>query len=78
MAGSTARRATANPALNEDVYRRAGLADTPAQIMTVQGTVLKTATLVLLLVTAGAIDGTHEAEPVNHRASWLHPAEAGG
>ena len=45
--------------MNEDVYRRAGLADTPAQTMTVQGTVLKTAILVILLVTAGAIDGTH-------------------
>jgi uncharacterized YccA/Bax inhibitor family protein len=45
--------ATANPAMNEEVYRRAGLADTPTQAMTLQGTVLKTAILlVILLVTA--------------------------
>ncbi len=46
--------ATGNPAMSEAVYRRAGLAETPTQVMTVQGTVLKTAILVMiLLVTAG-------------------------
>ena len=64
--------------MNQEVYRRAGLADTPARTRTVQGTVLKAATLVILLVTAGAIGGTHEAEPVNHIASWRHPAGPGG
>jgi len=40
--------------MSEAVYRRAGLAATPAQAMTVRGTVLKTAILVLiLLATAG-------------------------
>jgi len=46
--------ATANPAMNEAVYRRAGLAGTPTRVMTVQGAVVKTAVLVvILLVTAG-------------------------
>ncbi len=46
--------ATANPALNEAVYRRASLAASPAQVMTLQGTVVKTAVLVaILLVAAG-------------------------
>jgi uncharacterized YccA/Bax inhibitor family protein len=45
--------ATANPAMNAEVYRRAGLAETPTRAMTVQGTVVKTAILlVILLVTA--------------------------
>ncbi len=45
--------ATANPAMNEAVYQRAGRADTPTQVMTLQGTVVKTAILmVILLVTA--------------------------
>jgi hypothetical protein len=33
--------ATANPAMNEAVYQRAGLAPTPAQAMIVRGTVRK-------------------------------------
>jgi uncharacterized YccA/Bax inhibitor family protein len=46
--------ASGNPAMNEGVYRRAERAETPAQVMTVQGTVLKTAILlVILLVAAG-------------------------
>jgi uncharacterized YccA/Bax inhibitor family protein len=46
--------ASANPAMSEAVYRRAGLAATPTQVMTIRGTVLKTAILVvILLVTAG-------------------------
>jgi uncharacterized YccA/Bax inhibitor family protein len=45
--------ATANPAMNEAVYLRAGRADTSAAVMTLQGTVLKTALLVaILLLTA--------------------------
>jgi uncharacterized YccA/Bax inhibitor family protein len=45
--------ATANPAMNEAVYRRAGRADTYGTVMTLEGTVAKTAILVvLLLVTA--------------------------
>lgn len=45
--------ATANPAMNEAVYRRAGRANTPTQVMTLQGSVVKTAILmVILLVTA--------------------------
>jgi uncharacterized YccA/Bax inhibitor family protein len=46
--------ATANPAMNPTIYRQVGLADNPARAMTVGGTVLKTAILVvILLVTAG-------------------------
>jgi uncharacterized YccA/Bax inhibitor family protein len=44
--------ATANPAMNEAVYQRAALAGTPAQVMTMQGTVVKTAILVAILVVA--------------------------
>jgi uncharacterized YccA/Bax inhibitor family protein len=46
--------ATANPAMNEAVYRRAGLATTPAQAMTVQGTALKTAALLVILAVTAA------------------------
>jgi uncharacterized YccA/Bax inhibitor family protein len=46
--------ATANPAMNEEVYRRAGLADTPTRAMTLQGTVLKTAILVVILLITAA------------------------
>lgn len=42
--------ASANPAMNEAVYRRAGSADRPAQVMTLQGSVLKTAILVAILL----------------------------
>jgi uncharacterized YccA/Bax inhibitor family protein len=45
--------ATANPAMSEAVYRRAGRADTYSRVMTLEGTVMKTAVLVaILLVTA--------------------------
>ena len=47
--------ATANPAMSEAVYRRAGLAATPTQVMTIQGTVLKTAILVVILLVTAAI-----------------------
>jgi uncharacterized YccA/Bax inhibitor family protein len=46
--------ATANPAMNEAVYQRAGRSDTLASVMTLQGTVLKTVILVLILLAAGA------------------------
>lgn len=42
--------ASANPAMNEAVYRRAGSADLPAQVMTIQGSVLKTAILLAILL----------------------------
>jgi uncharacterized YccA/Bax inhibitor family protein len=45
--------ATGNPVLSEAVYRRAGLAETPTQVMTVQGSVLKTAILVVILLGTG-------------------------
>jgi uncharacterized YccA/Bax inhibitor family protein len=45
--------ATANPALNEAVFRRASVADSRAGVMTLEGTVIKTSVLVvLLLITA--------------------------
>src|SRR5689334_17078151 len=46
--------ATANPAMSEAVYRRAGLAETPDRVMTVRGTVVKTAALVVILLVAAA------------------------
>jgi uncharacterized YccA/Bax inhibitor family protein len=46
--------ATANPAMNPAVYGRAGLAESPSQVMTLQGTVLKTALLLLILLVAAA------------------------
>jgi uncharacterized YccA/Bax inhibitor family protein len=41
---------TANPAMSEAVYRRSGLATTPTEAMTLQGAVLKTTILVVILV----------------------------
>jgi uncharacterized YccA/Bax inhibitor family protein len=46
--------ATANQAISEAVYRRVGLATTPTQAMTIQGSVLKMALLVLILLVTGA------------------------
>ncbi len=46
--------ATANPAMSEAVYRRAGLAATPSRAMTVPGTALKAAVLVAILLAAAA------------------------
>jgi uncharacterized YccA/Bax inhibitor family protein len=46
--------ATANPAMNEAVYRRAGRADTLTTRMTLQGAVVKTALLVVILLVAAA------------------------
>jgi len=46
--------ATANPAMNEAVYRRAGPAALSTEAMTIQGSVLKTAILVLILLATAA------------------------
>jgi uncharacterized YccA/Bax inhibitor family protein len=46
--------ATANPAMSKAVYQRAGFATTPTQAMTLQGSVLKTAILVLILLATAA------------------------
>ena len=46
--------ATANPAMNDAVYRRAGRADTSTRVMTIQGAVLKTALLVVILMVTAA------------------------
>ncbi len=59
--------ATANPAMNEEVYRRAGLADTPTRAMTVQGTVLKTAILVVILLATAAYTWAQAASPLKPR-----------
>jgi uncharacterized YccA/Bax inhibitor family protein len=45
--------ATANPAMSDTVYRRAGYAQSSAQAMTIGGTVLKTAVLLVVLLTTG-------------------------
>src|SRR5713226_4341546 len=42
--------ATANPALNEAVYRRAGFADAYGRVMTLEGSVIKTGILVVILL----------------------------
>jgi uncharacterized YccA/Bax inhibitor family protein len=44
--------ATANPAMNEAVYQRAGRAYAGTSVMTLEGTVLKTAGLLLILIAA--------------------------
>lgn len=46
--------ATSNPAMSQAVYRRAGLVETPTQAMTIQGAVLKTAILVVILLATAA------------------------
>src|SRR5712664_1620795 len=46
--------ATANPAMNEAVYRRVGYADNPANVMTVNGAAMKTLALVAILLVAGS------------------------
>jgi len=45
---------SANPAMSEAVYFRAGQADTPANVMTIQGSVMKTAVLVVILLCTAA------------------------
>ena len=44
--------ATANPAMNEAVYQRAGRAYAGTSVMTLEGTVVKTAGLLLVLIAA--------------------------
>ena len=46
--------ATANPAMTEAAYVRAGRADTPAAVMTLGGSVVKSAALVAILLAAAA------------------------
>ena len=46
--------ATSNPAMNEAVYLRSGRAETSTSAMTLQGTVAKTAILLLILLVAAA------------------------
>jgi uncharacterized YccA/Bax inhibitor family protein len=46
--------ATSNPAMNEAVYLRSGRAETSTNAMTLQGTVGKTAILLLILLVAAA------------------------
>jgi uncharacterized YccA/Bax inhibitor family protein len=47
--------ATANPAMNEAVYRRAGHADSPAHAMTLNGTAMKSLALIAILLVTGSI-----------------------
>lgn len=46
--------ATANPAMNVAVYRRAERADSFTSVMTLQGAVVKTALLVVILLVTAA------------------------
>ncbi len=50
--------ATANPAMNEAVYQRAGRAFAASSVMTLQGTVLKTAGLLVVLIVVAAYTWT--------------------
>ena len=52
--------ATANPAMTVAAYQRAGRADSPASVMTLSGSVVKTSILVLILLVTAAFTW-HEA-----------------
>jgi uncharacterized YccA/Bax inhibitor family protein len=54
--------ASANPAMSEAVYRRAGLAETSTQAMTIGGTVLKTAVLVVILLATASYTWTQAVQ----------------
>jgi uncharacterized YccA/Bax inhibitor family protein len=54
--------ATANPAMNEAVYRRAGQADTSTSVMTLQGAVVKAALLVVILLVTATYTWSQAAE----------------
>ena len=56
--------ATANPAMNEAVYQRAGFADSSTSVMTIDGTVLKTAILMVILVAAPSAPGRRGCPPL--------------
>jgi uncharacterized YccA/Bax inhibitor family protein len=71
--------ATANPAMNEAVYRRAERADTSSGVMTLPGTVVKTALLVLiLLVTATYTWSQASAGATGVAYGWLISGSIGG
>jgi uncharacterized YccA/Bax inhibitor family protein len=53
--------ATANPAMSEAVWQRAGAAETPTRVMTIQGTALKTALLTLILLATATFAWTKAA-----------------
>jgi uncharacterized YccA/Bax inhibitor family protein len=54
--------ATGNPAMNEAVYQRAGRADTATPVMTLQGAVVKTALLLVILLVPAAYTWAQVAE----------------
>jgi uncharacterized YccA/Bax inhibitor family protein len=71
--------ASANPAMNEAVYQRAGYADTPTGVMTLQGSVLKTAILIVILLVAAAYTWSQAlagAAPAAY--GWLLVGSVGG
>jgi uncharacterized YccA/Bax inhibitor family protein len=71
--------ATGNPAMNAAVYRRAERADTSAGVMTLPGTVVKTALLVLiLLVTATYTWSQASAGATGVAYGWLIAGSIGG
>jgi uncharacterized YccA/Bax inhibitor family protein len=70
---------TSNPAMNEEVYGRAGLAETTVNAMTVQGSVLKSAVLVvILMVTAGYSWVQAQAGPSTMSSGLLIGGAIGG
>jgi uncharacterized YccA/Bax inhibitor family protein len=71
--------ATANPAMSEAVYRRAGLAAAPTQAMTLQGSVLRTAVLVVILLATAAYTWSQAvAGPTSAAYGWLIAGAIGG
>jgi uncharacterized YccA/Bax inhibitor family protein len=63
--------ATSNPVMNPAVYQRAGLVDSPTQVMTVRGSVLKTSILVVILATVAALTWSQAMSGVSNIASIL-------
>jgi uncharacterized YccA/Bax inhibitor family protein len=68
--------ATANPAMNPAIYQRVGLADSPSQVMTVQGTALKTLLLVGILLVTATFTWTQAARGQTNLATGLTVAGA--
>jgi len=70
--------ATANPAMNESVYERAGHADSLTTVMTLQGAVVKTAFLVVIVLLTAAYTWSQAAAGASSVAYGLLIAGAIG
>ena len=63
--------ATANPAMNQAVYLRAGRAESEANVMSLQGTVIKSAVLVAILLVAATFTWSQAAAGTQSTAYGL-------